>query len=142
MILPQINLKIRSDSSKFIIQFNISYVIPMSFVHNLYVIRMSLVCIRMSSVCHSYVLVCHSYVVVCHPHVTRMWFYYEPAHGKTTYEWHMNDTGVHTSDIRMTYKYIQVTYGWHARIYEWHTNDIRVHACDIRMRYGPNENKS
>ena len=42
----------------------------------------------------------------------------------STYEWHTNDIGVHTSDIRMTtstyqwytddiHEYIQVTYGWH-----------------------------
>ena len=40
---------------------------------------------------------------------------------------------LHTSDIRMTYEYIWVTYGWHTSTYEWHTDDIRVHTNDIRM---------
>ena len=42
---------------------------------------------------------------------------------------------LHTSDIRMTYEYIRVTYGRHASAYEWHTDDIRVHTSDIRMTY-------
>ena len=47
-------------------------------------------------------------------------------HGKTTYEWHTDDIRIHTSDIRMTYEYIPVTYGWHIRV---HTSDIRM-TCD------------
>ena len=46
--------------------------------------------------------------------------------GKTTGEWHTNDIGVHTSDIR-------VTYGWHTRIYEWHTDYIRVHTNTYQL---------
>ena len=56
-----------------------------------------------------------------------------------------------TSDIRMTYEYIRVTYGWHTSdvrmtdeyigvhtndiltIYEWHTSDIRITYEIIRM---------
>ena len=30
-----------------------------------------------------------------------------------TYEWHTDGIRVHTSDIGMTYKCIQVLYGWH-----------------------------
>ena len=50
----------------------------------------------------------------------------------------------HTSDIRMTFEYIRVTYGWHTRTnewwwhtrtYEWHTNDTWVHTSDMRMTY-------
>ena len=41
----------------------------------------------------------------------------------------------HTSDIRMTYVYIQVPYGCHTSTYEWHTDDIRVHANGIRVTY-------
>ena len=33
-----------------------------------------------------------------------------------------------TSDIRMTYEYIRITY-------EWHTDGIRVHTTNIRMGY-------
>ena len=72
------------------------------------------------------------------------------VYGKTTYEWHMDDIRVHTSDIRMTYEwhkddirvhtseiqmtyeytrmtyeYIQVTYAWHTETCEWHTDDMR-----------------
>ena len=39
----------------------------------------------------------------------------------------------HTSNIRMTYKYIRVIYGWHASTYERHTDDIQEHPSDIRM---------
>ena len=42
----------------------------MSFVYNLYVIRMSLVCTLTSPICHSCVLVCHL-------NVTHLWFYHE-----------------------------------------------------------------
>ena len=72
-------------------QFNLSYVICMSFVCqsyvpvcHWYVICMSLVCTRTSFVCHSYVIrmsvctrlssTCHSYVRLCHPYVTRISF--------------------------------------------------------------------
>ena len=41
----------------------------------------------------------------------------------------------HTSDIRMIYEYIRVTYGWHTSTYERHTDDIRVHTSDIRLTY-------
>ena len=51
----------------------------------------------------------------------------------------------HMSDIRMTYKCIRGTYGWHTSTYERHTDDIeslrvtygwhRVHTSDIRMTY-------
>ena len=55
-----------------------------------------------------------------------------------------------TSDIRMTYEYIRVTYGshtsdirityeWHTDhirgTYKWHADDVRVHTSDIRMTY-------
>ena len=33
------------------------------------------------------------------------------AHSKATDESYTDDTQVHTSDIRMTYEYIRVTYG-------------------------------
>ena len=46
------------------------------------------------------------------------------VHGKTTYEWDMDDIRIHTSDIRMTFEFIRVTYGWHTSTYEWHTGDI------------------
>ena len=100
MILPQIILKIRSDSSKSFIRFNFSYIILKSFVWNLYAIRMSIECTRISLVCHSCIssmypfvirmlllyvrkssvctrilFVCHSYVLICHPYVTRMYSY-------------------------------------------------------------------
>ena len=41
----------------------------------------------------------------------------------------------HTSDIRMTYEHIRVTYGWHTSTYECHMDDIRVHMNDISMTY-------
>ena len=100
MILPRTILKIRSDSSKYFIQFNISYVILKSFLCNLYVIPMSIVCtlmplgyhlyvtcmysyvirisflcVRISSLCTRMSFVCHSYVLVCHPCVIRMYSY-------------------------------------------------------------------
>ena len=74
MILPQTILKIRSDSSKSFIQFNISCVSLNSFVCNLYVIRMSLLCTRMSFVCHSYMFVNYLCVLVCYSYITRMSF--------------------------------------------------------------------
>ena len=40
----------------------------------------------------------------------------------------------HTSDIRMAYEYIWVTYGWHTSTYKWHADDIRVHTSDIRRQ--------
>ena len=51
------------------------------------------------------------------------------------YEWHTDDIQVHTSDMWMAYKYIQVTYGWHTSTYEWHTDGIQVHMSDIRITY-------
>ena len=100
MILPQKNLKIRSESSKSLIQFNISSVIFKSFVCNLYVIRMSIVCTLIPLVYHSYdtpmylyvihmlflcvhksslctcmPFVCHSYLLICQSYVTRMYSY-------------------------------------------------------------------
>ena len=93
MILPQKNLKIRSESSKSFVQFNILSVIFKSFVCNLYVIRMSIVCTLIPLVYHSYdtpmylyvirmsliftrmSIVCHSYVLVSHSYVTRMYSY-------------------------------------------------------------------
>ena len=47
--------KLRCGSSKYFIQFNISYVALKSFIFHLYVIRTSIVCTRMSLVCYSYV---------------------------------------------------------------------------------------
>ena len=41
----------------------------------------------------------------------------------------------HTSDTRMTYEYIRVTYGWHTSAYEWQKNDIRVCTSGIRMTH-------
>ena len=88
MFLPQTILKIRSESSKSFIQFNISYVILKSiichFVYHSYVNRMYSCVTRRSFACHFHVLallyactwmpsVCHSYV--CHPYVTRMYSY-------------------------------------------------------------------
>ena len=72
------------------------------------------------------------------------------VHGKTTYEWHTDDMRVHTSNIRISYEYIRVTYGWHTSTYEcigvtygwhtgtyeWNTDGIRVHTSDIWMTYG------
>ena len=100
MILRQKNLKIRSETSKSFIQFNILSVIFKSFVCNLYVIRMSIVCtliplvyhsydapmylyvIRMSflcvhksSLCTCMPFVYHSYLLECHSYVTRMYSY-------------------------------------------------------------------
>ena len=59
------------------------------------------------------------------------------------FKWYM--VKPHTSDIRVIYEYIWVTYGWHTSTYEWHawhtstyewhTNDIRVHTSDIPMAY-------
>ena len=69
------------------------------------------------------------------------------VHGKTTYEWQMDDLRVHpmtyrwhtstsewymddilvyTFEIRMTYEYIRVTYKWHdmRMTFEWQTNDM------------------
>ena len=54
---------------------------------------------------------------------------------RMTYEYIRVTYGWHTSDIRMTYEYIRVTYRWHTSTYEWHTDDIRVHTSDIRMTY-------
>ena len=96
--------------------------------------------------------------------VNCLWFYHEPGFmvkpytsdirmTTSAYEWHTDDIGVHTSDIRMTYEYIWVTYrwhsstyewhtddmqvrkthGWHTSTYDWHTDDIRVYRSDIRM---------
>ena len=53
----------------------------------------------------------------------------------------------HTSDIRMTYEYIRVTYGWHTSdigmtyeyiqvTYGWHTSDIGMTYKYIRKTYG------
>ena len=84
-----------------------------------------------------------------------IWMNLDTVYGKTTCEWHTDDIRVHTSEVRMTYEYIQVTYGWHTSdvrmtykyiratyghhtgIYEWHTDDIRVHTSDIRMIHVP-----
>ena len=52
-----------------------------------------------------------------------------------TVEWHTDDIQVHMSDIRVTFKYIQVAYRWNKSTYEWHTDEIRVHTCGIRMTY-------
>ena len=62
----------------------------------------------------------------------------------STYEWHTDD--IHTSDIRMAFKYMhiimrahgsgmQMTYEYIGVTYEWHTSDTRVHTIDIRMIY-------
>ena len=47
------------------------------------------------------------------------------VYGRTAFEWH-------TDDIRVTYEYIQVTYGSHMNTHEWHTDEIQVHTGDIR----------
>ena len=65
--------------------------------------------------------------------------YDQTIHGKSTYEWHTDDILVHTSDIRMTYEYIPVTYRCHTRTYTWHMDYIRVHTSDIRMTCGSKE---
>ena len=57
------------------------------------------------------------------------------VHGKTMYEWYTDNILVHTSDIRMTYVYIRVIYGWHTSTYEWHTDGMQVHTSGIRMTY-------
>ena len=75
MILPQIILKIRSDSTKSFIPFNVFYVILKSFVCNSYVNRMYSYATRMSLVCHSYVTRMHSYALVFHLYVNRMYSY-------------------------------------------------------------------
>ena len=74
MILPQTMLKIRSDSSKSFIQFDISYVTLESSVCDLCVIRMSIVCTRMPFVCHSYVTRMYSYVILISLVCTHMLF--------------------------------------------------------------------
>ena len=60
----------------------------------------------------------------------------------STYVWYTTDMWVHTSEKRMIYKYIGVTYrqytsayGWHMSTYEWHTVDMQVSSSDIRMIY-------
>ena len=52
-----------------------------------------------------------------------------------TVEWHTDDIQVHMSDIRVTFKYIQVAYRWNKSTYDWHTDEMRVHASGIRMTY-------
>ena len=47
----------------------------------------------------------------------------------------MDGIWVHASDIRITYKYIWVTHGWHTSTYDWHTDDMRVYTSDIRITY-------
>ena len=65
MFLPQTILKIRSESSKSFMQFNISchsQVIRMQFVCHSYVNRMYSYATHMSFAYHLHVLVYHSYV--------------------------------------------------------------------------------
>ena len=60
--------------------------------------------------------------------------YYTMVHGKTTYEWYMDDIPV----TYHLYGFIRVTYEWHMSdsLYDWHKDDTRVeyewHASDIR----------
>ena len=63
----------------------------------------------------------------------------------STYERHMDYIRVHASNIRMTYEYIRVTYGWYISeirmTYEWYTSTYDWHANGIRNiklynRYG------
>ena len=125
MILPQTILKIRSDSSKSFIQFDISYVFLKSFVCNLYVIRMSILCTRVPLVCHSYVTHMYSYVIrvsflcvrkssVCigrHSYVTCMYSYV----------------------IRMSLVYTRMSPVCHSYVFVWHPYVTRMYSCVIRM---------
>ena len=63
-------------------------------------------------VCYFFIWNCQ----VCHFHSKLTTF---PVHGKITYEWHTDGTRVYASDIRMTYEYIRVTYGWHTSTYSF-----------------------
>ena len=56
-------------------------------------------------------------------------------YGKTTYNCHMDDIRLHTSNIRMAHDYIRATYGWHTSTYEWHTDGTRLQTSDIRMAH-------
>ena len=47
----------------------------------------------------------------------------------------MDNIRVHTSDIWITYEYIQVTYGLNTSTYQSHTDGMQVHASDIWMTY-------
>ena len=58
-----------------------------------YVIRVSLICTRMSSLCHCYVL-------VCYPCVTRMWFYPEPFHNDTFWNYLLLNMAVQWGQIQ------------------------------------------
>ena len=44
---------------------------------------------------------------------------------RVTYEWH-------TSDLPMTYEYIQIIYEYIQVTYERHTSDLQVHTIGIR----------
>ena len=63
------------------------------------------------------------------------------VHGKTTYEWHMDDIRVHMSDIRMTCKHkddIRVHTSdmpLYIGAYGWLTDNMRVQTSDILMAY-------
>ena len=59
-------------------------------------------------------------------HTKPPWLKYAQIHRKTTYKWYTGDMRVHTSDIRMTYKYTKVTYRLHKRTPDWHTNDLQL----------------
>ena len=56
-----------------------------------------------------------------------------------TCEWRMVDIRMHASDIRLTYKYMRVTYGRHTSdiwmTYKYIPVAYRWHASDIRMAY-------
>ena len=50
---------------------------------------------------------------------------------RVTYSWHTSTYEY----IRVTYQYIQGTYGWHTSTYEWHRDNIWIHTSDIRTTY-------
>ena len=103
-----------------------------------YVTRMSLLCTHMSPVCTHMSPVCHSYVLVCYLYVTRMYSYAKRMSlvcGKTTYEWHIDDIRVHTSDIRVTshlyfsFQCINVNSSKCNNISVINVSVIRMHQC-------------
>ena len=125
-------------------------------VCHLYVTRMYLCVIRMSLVCTYLLSVCHLYVVL--PWILwktliqfkqKLWrlqvlleilvisyaFYFlkESKSKKGRLKRFM--VKPHTSDIRMTYEYIQVIYGWYTSTYEWHQNVMTYewHSSEILM---------
>ena len=125
-------------------------------VCHLYVTRMYLCVIRMSLVCTYLLSVCHLYVVL--PWILwktliqfkqKLWrlqvlleilvisyafhFLKESKSKKGRLKRFM--VKPHTSDIRMTYEYIRVIYGWYTSTYEWHQNVMTYewHSSEILM---------